>query len=89
MKDTLMDLWYGNIEPVGYFGAKDGELNKQLERMERLKTSLAEKLTPQQFELVKKYADCSEKYAFRNATVAFAEGFSLAVKLMAEAFTYE
>ena len=86
MKDTIKDLWYGNIEPVGYCGGDDRELNSLLERMERQRNLLADELVSQQFELVKKYIEYSDKYAFRSATVAFTEGFCLACKLMAEAF---
>jgi len=86
MKNTIKDLWYGNIDPMERCGVGDSEINELIRLMEKNSIRLSEGLSEKQAEIFQKYIDCSDEYAFSSATHAFIAGFSLACKLMAEAF---
>ncbi len=85
MKDTIRELWYGNIDPMARCGANDSEIKELLRLMESNREKLLAELSEKQAERFQKYIDCSDEFAFCNATQAFIEGFSLACKLIAEA----
>jgi len=87
MKDTIRELWYGNIDPIGPCGVNDSEMKKLFHLMERNREKLSAQLSEAQAEILQKYIVCSDEYTFIYATNAFEEGFSLACKLMAEAYT--
>lgn len=84
MKNTIKELWYGNIAPMERCGVGDSEINEMLRLMEKNSVKLSEGLSEEQAEIFQKYIDCSDEYAFCSATHAFITGFSLACKLMAE-----
>lgn len=86
MKDTIRELWYGNINPVEECGSDNKKINHLLMLMERNRIDLSAELNEKQKALFQKFIDCSDEYAFDNAAQAFIDGFSLACKLMAEAF---
>lgn len=89
MKETIAELWYGNIAPVEYCGANDKEINRLLMLMERNRNCLSSQLNEAQMTELEKYVDYSDKYAFRSALLSFIEGFSLGSKIMAEALAAE
>ena len=85
MKDTIRELWYGNIDPMDQCGVDDREIKELIRLMEKNRVKLSEGLSEKQAEVFQKYIDCSDEYAFSSAAHAFVAGFSLACKLMAEA----
>ena len=84
MKDTIRELWYGNIDPMDQCGVDDREIKELFRLMERNREKLSVQLGEKQIEIFQKYIDCSEEYAFCYATHAFISGFSLGCKFMAE-----
>lgn len=85
MKDTIRELWYGNIDPMEKCGANDSELNELIGLMERNRNKLCEELNEKQKAVLEKYISCSDEYAFRSETLSFIEGFCLASRLWSEA----
>ena len=87
MKDTIINLWYGNIAPCEHCGAHDPKANKLIYRIEQNRESLHSGLTDAQKDRFQKYIDASEEYLFYMMELAFYEGFTLGTKLMAETAT--
>ena len=84
MKNTIIDLWNGNITPCEHCGFRDPRLNQLLQLREKHFAALRQVLTPEQNEDFQKYIDYSEDYLFRMQELAFSEGFSLGGRLAAE-----
>lgn len=85
MKKTINELWNGDFSPYIALGENDAELDK-------LDDALKEMLTELQTDkenCARLYDMCYEsvnRYAEHLAQIAFSDGFSLGVKLTAEAF---
>jgi len=84
MKETITDLWYGNIAPCEHCGSHDPKANKMICQIEQNREKLCSGLTDAQKERVQKYMDCNEEYLFYMMELAFQEGFTVAVRLTAE-----
>ena len=84
MKQTIADLWNGNIAPIEQCGSRDRHVNELLCLIDRNRESLNNGLTQEQREIFQKYIDCSEEYLLRMMELAFSEGFCLAGKLVTE-----
>lgn len=80
-------LWNGSITPYKYCGQGDPEVEELAELVERNKASLNHALTEEQQELLKNYTVCREEYSYLLIVHAFRQGFSLASRLLAEAFS--
>lgn len=81
---TLEDLYYGNINPHERYikrGSKADELVKIICKNDENLTST---LTEQQKETFKKFKACYDEMASITEREAFADGFILAVRIMAE-----
>lgn len=89
MNDTIKELWYGNIGACDNCGVHDSEAKHLLYLVERNKENLEKISTPQQLELLEKYADCYEEYLFKMMEHAFCSGFCLASRFWAESLTAE
>ena len=85
MKNTVEDLWNGEIAPCEHCGAHDSQANHLLSLMERNRENLQEGLTAAQVDTFQKYIDCSEEYLLRMLELAFCDGFCLGCKLSIEA----
>lgn len=82
MPKILEELWYGQIDPIEFFGKNNADLKiseiKAIEKIESLAAVIGEAEAEKLQELVNDY--------FMLATAqAFADGFSLCTKLTAEA----
>lgn len=88
MKKAIKELWSGDISPYIALGQDDGEL-KHLDNdwKEMLNSLLADKENGSR--LYDAYCESINKYAEYLAQIAFADRFSLGVKLTAEAFCRE
>ena len=84
MKETISDLWYGNIAPCEHCGSHDPRANKLIHLIEQNRVKLSESLTEAQKERFQKYIDCSEEYLFYMMELAFCDGFVLGSKLITE-----
>ena len=82
----LDELWYGNISPFEQCTRGDKELKELMKLVVRNREELDGTLTEKQKEMLEKYEECSNEMYSITERDAFACGFRLGVRLMAEAF---
>ena len=87
MKPMLEKLWNGRIAPMESCGANDPEVKAIVLLMEQNRTCLEQTLTEEEKQILEKYVQCSEEYAYLLTALAFGEGFSLASKLLTQALS--
>lgn len=87
MNSITERLWNGTLSPCHDCGSSDPEVKDLLDLMQRNSDALMQILSPQQQEFFQKYQDCGEEYCYLISAHAFSDGFSLAVRLMAEAMS--
>ena len=85
MKETIFDLWYGNINPLESSGTKTPEIKRILNESEESYEMLAENLGEKEKELLEKHLDIYSSLHCEYTAKAFVDGFSLAVKMIFEA----
>ena len=85
MKDTIFDLWYGNINPVESSGKITPEIKRIINELEESYEMLAEKLDEKEKELLEKHLDIYSSLHCEYTAKAFVDGFSLGVKILIEA----
>ncbi|MBE6944288.1 MAG: hypothetical protein E7453_08590 [Ruminococcaceae bacterium] len=84
---SLIDeLWYGNVLPTEHCGRNNAMLKKHFHFMLKNKEILDSKLNTEQLQLLNAYTEESDEYTQLLSLEAFREGFSLAIKLLCEAF---
>ena len=86
MKSTINDLWYGNINASEQCAVNQLQMQKVLALMARHEAALCSGFTDQQKKVWEKYVDCAAEYYDLFSEAAFRSGFSLGVKLLAEAY---
>lgn len=88
MKRTLIDLWYGNIDPK-----EQAQVNPQvpdlLKLLERNHDALSKTLNDDQKELLEKYQSCADEISGFCERDSFIYGFCLGMRLAIEALTDE
>ena len=86
MKRTLIDLWYGNIDPQ-----EQAPINPQvpdlLKLLERNHDALSKTLNDDQKELLEKYQSCADEISGFCERDSFIYGFRLGMRLAIEALT--
>lgn len=87
MKQTIEQLWYGNIGPADSCGSGFAEIERLTVLMDRHAEKLEETLNDAEKAVLHKYMECADEYTSLLTAQAFQEGFSLASKLMAEALS--
>lgn len=85
MKQTISDLWNGEIAPIERCGVRDVQANQLMHIAAQNREALRGELSEAQKEKLQKLLDCSEQYMLRMMELSFRDGFSLGVKLTAEA----
>ena len=85
MKQTIEDLWYGNVNPCEICGTSNEEMKELTRLMVRNEQDLKKELNDRQKAMLEKYTDCADEYWNRLLAQAFHDGFSLASKLLTEA----
>lgn len=84
---TIAQIWNGALEVA----ATSGENNQQLKELSALKRHNAEKLhvklDEETLALFKRYCECAGEYDALVCEQAFCDGFSLGVRIMAEAMS--
>ena len=83
---TIDELWYGNVSPFDQCTRGDKELKELMKLVVRNREELDVTLTDKQKETLEKFEDCSNEMHSITEREAFAYGFRLGVRLMAEAF---
>lgn len=84
MRNTICDLWNGNIAPCEHCGSHDPVINNLISLMERNRDYLSKGLTEEQMETFPKYIDCSDEYLLQMLERAFCDGVRLGGKLVME-----
>ena len=84
MRETMKDLWYGNVNPCEKCGGSDPELRQLLSLVEQNRAALACGLEKSQREVLEKMIANYDKYWCLLEEQAFCDGFCLASRLMAE-----
>ena len=85
MKETIFDLWYGNIDPVESSGKITPEIKRILNESEESYEMLTNNLDEKEKELLEKHLDIYSSLHCEYTAKAFVDGFSLGVKLITEA----
>ena len=85
MKNTISDLWYGNINPND---VKADEKEKEIiGYIERYYTDLNSLLNESGKDVLERFTDCYDELISDDCEKAFIRGFTLAVRLMVESLT--
>ncbi len=85
MKNTIIDLWYGNINPKD---TKADEKEKEIIGfIERHYNNLNSLLNDNGKDVLERFTDCYDELILDECEKAFMQGFSLAVRLMVESLT--
>ena len=84
MKRTLIDLWYGNIDPQEQAQANP-QVPDLLKLLERNHNALSKTLNDDQKELLEKYQSCADEISGFCERDSFIYGFRLGMRLAIEA----
>ena len=84
MRNTLEDLYYGNITPGEQQMAPDSELKKAVDRVARYESQLAEQLGEDGQTILTKLIRSQHEIESITALENFILGFRLGVRLIAE-----
>ena len=80
--NTIIDLLYGNPNPIDYITNDKDFINFKLDSA---RDQLLKNLTEEEKKLLKQVEQNTEKLSLMNETEAFKNGFSLACKILIEA----
>ena len=84
MKETIEELWHGNIIPQEDSRTNSPEMKELLSYMARHHEDLEKSFTDEQKEIFEKFHDCWSEYASLAEEAIFAYGFKLGGRLMLE-----
>ena len=84
MRNTLEDLYYGNITPGAQQMAPNSELKRATDRVTRFENQLTERLDKDGQAILSKLIESQHEIDSITALENFILGFRLGVKLMAE-----
>ena len=84
MRNTLEDLYYGNITPGEQQMAPDSELKKAVDRVARYESQLTEQLAEDGQAILTKLIRSQHEIESITALENFILGFRLGVRIMAE-----
>ena len=84
MKDTIEELWHGNIIPQEDSRTNSPEMKELLSYMARHHEDLEKSFTDEQKEIFEKFHDCWSEYASLSEEAIFAYAFKLGGRLMLE-----
>ena len=87
MKQTIEELWHGNIIPQEYSRTNSPEMKELLSYMARHHEDLEKSFTDEQKEIFEKFHDCWSEYASLAEEAIFAYAFKLGANLMLETLT--
>ena len=84
MRNTLEDLYYGNITPGAQQITPNSELKRATDRVTRFESQLTERLDEAGQALLEKLMESKDEVESITALENFILGFRLGVRLMAE-----
>ena len=84
MKDTLKNLWYGNIAPQSNEHINAEEIKELAAYLEKHRADIKDVLNDADRESLQKLMDCYDELLLLECENAFAQGFSLAVRILLE-----
>ena len=84
MRNTLEDLYYGNITPGAQQIAPNSELKKATDRVARFESQLTERLDETGQTILAKFVESKDEAASITALENFILGFRLGAKIMME-----
>ena len=80
----LEELWYGNIDPQGRDAQRDPQVERALYLVAKNEDKMRTMLSDIQKEQLEKVQDCQSDLTDLLERKAFAKGFRLAVRMMAD-----
>ena len=86
MANAINELWEGIIEPNRPWQVRDTKMKHALYLTETQRDELKKSLNESQTASFEKYCDYREEYSLMLSEQAFCDGFSLGLRLAAEAF---
>ena len=89
MKNTLHELYRGNVRPCETVCADHREIRSLTILIEKNRTELWQGLTLEQKRILEKYEDCIREMQSLASEEIFAEGFRLGAKITWESATNE
>lgn len=89
MKNSIYNLWHGNISPAENCGVNNPEIENLVILLEKNREKLEKELPERKKEVLQKYTDCYDEYVYLITERAFSDGFCLACRLLSEALTVE
>ena len=84
MKETIEELWHGNIIPQEDSRTNSQEMKELLSYMARHHEDLEKSFTDEQKEIFEKFHDCWSEYVSLSEKAIFVYAFKLGAKLMLE-----
>ena len=84
MRNTLEDLYYGNITPGAQQMVHGSELQKATDRVARFESQLTERLDEEGQSILAKLVESKDEVESITALENFILGFRLGIRLMAE-----
>ena len=84
MRETITDLWNGDIAPVEHCGVHDSKANHLMHLMAKNREALREELSETQKEKYQVFLDVSQDYLLRMMELSFCDGFCLGIRLAME-----
>ena len=84
MKETIEELWHGNIIPQEDSRINSPEMKELLSYMARHHENLEKSFTDEQKETFEKFHDCWSEYMSLAEKAIFVYAFKLGAKLMIE-----
>ena len=87
MKETIEELWHGNIIPQEDSRTNSPEMKELLSYMARHHEDLEKSFSDEQKEIFEKFHDCWSEYASLAEEAIFSYAFKLGANLMLETLT--
>ena len=84
MRNTLEDLYYGNITPNEQQAAPDSELRRAADRVARFESQITERLDETGQTILAKFIESRDEIESITARENFILGFRLGARLVAE-----
>ncbi len=89
MENMIAELWYGNVDPRNQKGHNEGTIRRATVLAERNYERLSEGLNEEQRERLARYAQSYLELLSEESVDAFVKGFSLGMRLTAQAYTQD
>ena len=87
MKETIEELWHGNIIPQEDSRSNSPEMKELLSYMARHHEDLEKSFTDEQKEIFEKFHDCWSEYASLSECAIFCYAFKLGMRIAIETLT--